>query len=405
MKKIVRSFIFVLMATLATQNLKAAEIHGNVLYQGDSLRPISNVVVELRNIDNNSITTTVSGANGYYEFINVPNGNYFLTGNTLLTPGGVTYYDPTLLFLYLNGLYQLTPIQTLASDVDGNGVIDWTDYNLIVDFLLNGTPFPVGSWRFESKVFSVSGMKEGVPHGISGTCSGDVGGTFVPMVNHSTAMPLAQVGETKLSTGEEFTTRIFTRHPITMNGAGIVINFPSNLVSIESIAFKGVDYKYTIADGQIRIVWGNPNTEPINFKEGETFVTIHGTTSSSFTMGMVANLGLDGNTCIMDISNNEIKNLDFATPALTFGNALKFSNYPNPVVSTTKFTVFAPMTGSASIDIYDNKGQLIKSMALGQIAEGTNEIPFDASQMAAGQYFCKLHMLSAERITKLVKVD
>ena len=398
MKLFFFTLIFLLIAIASAQTALATTVSGNVLYQGDSSRPIGYVNVELKNIDNNSTLMCISASNGYYEFNNVPNGNYILTGSTSLTAGGVTYYDPTLVFLYLNGLYQLTPIQMLASDVDGNGIIEWNDYNMIVDFILNGTQFPVGSWKFETKVFSISGLKDGVPSGISGTCSGDVGGTFVPTVRQEPALLLTMAGTLFIAPGEVFSLNIATNLPLTMNGAGIIINFPSDLINIKSVEFKGQDYKFSVEGGEIHVVWGNPNTTPIHFEAGETFVTLHCTTNSSLNQNTFAQINLDGKTSIINATNHEVKNLNFSAPLIKISNTeLKFSNFPNPIATNTFFRIYAPEPGQGVIELFNSQGQLVKNIPIETIGVGSNEIEFDATQLSQGSYVCKLNMQTASQ--------
>ncbi len=406
MKKIYSSLALILITILSVQTLKADNIDGNVLYQGDALRPISNVIVVLQNVDNNTIETYTTLGDGFFQFNNVPNGNYTLSGSTTLNSGGITFLDPTLVFLHIIGFYEFTPLQKMASDVDGNGSVTWTDYNLIIANILNGTPFPVGAWKFETLSFTISNLKDGVPHGLGGTSSGDVGGTFVPTVNNTPAIPLAQEGTLKVTAGEPFTTRILTHNELSITGAGIIINYPEELLQIESVEFKGADYDYTIVGGQIRLVWGNPNTTPVNFSDGETFITIRGVTTSAFTQGMTANISLSGNTSLINESNKEISDLKFASPAITYGNPeLRLSNYPNPFTSSTKLSIYTPQEGNTSIDVYSTSGQLVKTISAGLLTAGSHEITLDATMMAKGYYICKIRIQAgSSELTNSIRI-
>lgn len=393
MKKIITSLVLLLITLLSVQTLQAEDVNGKVLYQGDSTRPISNVIVVLKNLDNGGVQSFTTGGTGYYEFLNVPNGNYMLKGTKSQAGGGVTFLDATLVFLNIMGFYQFTPIQFLGSDVNGSNSITWSDYNLIVSHILFNTAFPIGPWTFESPTFTISNFKEGVPKGIGGTCSGDVGGTFVPTVNNTPALPVALEGTINVSDGEPFTTRILTKSALSFNGAGIIINYPSELMNIESIEFKGADYQYNIENGQIRIVWGDPNTAPVQFNDGETFITIHGTTTEAFKQGMTATISLDGNTSLMNSSNQEVTDLHFASPVLKYNNpALKLSNYPNPFAASTKLSIYTPQTGAATIEIFNAAGQLSKSIQVGNLNVGYHEVNLDASQLSKGYYICKLRV-------------
>lgn len=393
MKNIIKSLVLILIGVFSVQTMKAEVVYGNVLYQGDATRPIGNVSVVLKNLTTNATQTYTTGGDGYFMFANVADGSYKLTGSTTIAGGGVTFYDAAMVFLHMLGFYQFTPLQFMASDVNGSNSISWSDYNLIVYHILYGTAFPVGPWKFESSTFAITNLKDGVPHGLGGTCSGDVGGTFVPTVNNTPALPLAQEGVLNISAGEPFTTRILTQNDLSITGAGIIINYPSELLQIESVEFKGADFEYNVEEGQIRLVWGNPNTAPVAFSEGETFVTIHGVSTPAFTQGMTASMSLDGNTSLMNSSNTEVTKLNFASPVIKYGNPeLKLSNYPNPFTASTKLSIYTPEAGNATIEVYSSTGQLVKNVSLGKMNVGFHEVNLDASQMAHGYYMCKMRI-------------
>lgn len=406
MKTILYSLALTLVAVFSVQIIKAEDISGKVLYQDDTLRPINKATVVLKNMENNSVRTYTTGGDGAYIFTDVANGHYTLTANTSLPGGGVTYYDAALVFLNILGYYQFTPLQILASDVNGSGNVTWGDYNLIVKHILKGSSFPAGPWQFEDKEFVISNLKERVPGGLGGTCSGDVGGTFVPTVNTSPALPIAQEGTINVSSEESFTTKIFTQNELSITGAGLIINYPSDLMQIESIEFKGSDYEYNIEDGQIRLVWGNPNTSAVNFKAGEAFITIHGVSTSDFAQGMTAGISLDGNTSLMNAANAEVSNLKFSTPLLKYDYpTLKLSNYPNPFRSSTKLSINTPTGGNATIEIFSATGQMVKNIPVGRMNAGSQEIDLDASQLARGYYMCKIRIKGdSNELTKTIRI-
>lgn len=386
---------FFLLTILLTTKIQAADVSGNALYQGDILRPIGFVMVTLKNIDNNSVMTYKTGADGYYLFTDVPAGNYVLTGTTGISSRKATYFDAALVFLHVIGFYEFTPIQFLASDVNANGKIEMADYSLIINNILRQKPFPAGPWRFETAAFNISGLKSGdnQPKGLGGTCSGDVGGAFVPTSYSTPALPIAQDGILNVNSDKTFTSSISTGNDLSITGAGLIINYPADLLHIESVEFKGNDYEYNIENGQIRLVWGNPASTPISFTKGESFITIHGTSTDAFTEGMTASLGLDASTSLVNSSNKEIASLNFSTPLIKFGKpSVKLSNYPNPFKSSTTLSIDVPEEGKATIEVYSATGQLVKKISAGELRAGNQEINLDASQLAKGNYVCKLRI-------------
>jgi len=397
MKNKITFVMLLMLALVSVQTLKAAELRGQALYQGDATRPIGYVMVTIKNIDNNFVQSFKTGADGVYTFTDLAAGNYVLTGTTNIASKGATYYDAMLLFLHLVGRLELTPLQMLASDVNGSGTVNFSDYSLFIKNLLTGRPFPVEPWRFEIKNITLTEMKgtEYNPKGIGGTCSGDVGGTFVPTANTTPAVPVAQEGEINVSSGEAFTTEIMTQNPLSIIGAGLIINYPSELLDIQSVEFKGTGYEYNIENGQIRVIWGDPNTAPIHFNAGESFITIRGTSTSAFGEGMTASMNMDNSTSLVNSSVQNESKLNFASPLIKFGKAtVKLSNYPNPFKNETKLNIYAPEAGNATIEVYGTNGQLVKRVAAGQLNAGYQEYTLEASQLAKGYYICKVRIQS-----------
>lgn len=91
MKNKITFVMLLMLALVSVQTLKAAELRGQALYQGDSARPIGYVMVTLKNIDNNSMLTYKTGADGIYTFTNLAAGNYTITGTTNIASKGATY--------------------------------------------------------------------------------------------------------------------------------------------------------------------------------------------------------------------------------------------------------------------------------------------------------------------------
>ncbi len=394
MKKFLYSLALLLISTIiSVQTLHAAEVIGQVLYQDDSTRPVNNVKVILKNVDDNSFSTYITGGDGYYYFYNLPNGNYQVTGSKTLPGGGVTLLDAQMVAAYLNGQIQFNSLQMLAADVNGSGNVTWGDHQLILNHIRKGTPFPAGPWQFETEIFSLFNLKEGIPKGIGGTCSGDVGGTFVPTINNINALPIAQEGNITISAGKPFTTSIEAREEFSIIGAGIIINYPSELMQIESVEFKGYDYEYSIADGQIRLVWSDFDCNPVTFSKNEAIITLHGISTLAFTEDLTANLSFAGTTSFVDPSLREITKLHLASPVIRIKkDLLKLSSFPNPFTASTSLRIYTPEDGIGTIEIYTATGKLYKVISAGNLNAGDNEISLNGTQMPRGYYLCKIRV-------------
>ena len=127
---------------------------GRVLYHNNY--PMSGVNAYLHQPNGTIIDTAITNNQGYYQFSNLNNGNYTITFSTNQTAGGIELNDAFLVMLKLMNMITFTPIQTLAADVNGSGTITWTDYFIIlIGYLTQGNPFPIGPWVFESTPITI----------------------------------------------------------------------------------------------------------------------------------------------------------------------------------------------------------------------------------------------------------
>jgi hypothetical protein len=179
----------VLLISLMALNLSAqvSTLYGTVSYHNDGIRVLPNVTVLLYNETGQLVATTISDVDGYYEFPDLPYGVYTLKGNCNLPAGGVSVVSALKVIQHLNGQQLLSPIQQLAADVNGDGLITNFDFlNILVSHLVHGNPFPAGEWIFEEVTAIVDGMKSaGNEKGIGGTSTGDTGGAFEPAISNT----------------------------------------------------------------------------------------------------------------------------------------------------------------------------------------------------------------------------
>jgi hypothetical protein len=386
-----KTLFTLLFAIILGQLASAGTVSGVVLYQGDSTRPINNVVVSLKGEDNNTIATYTTGPNGLYEFLNVPNGTYTIRGVKTLPGGGVSMLDATLVFLHILGFYPFNDIQTLAADVNGNGAITLSDYTLIMQHVLRHTPFPVGEWVFLSETFTVNELKDSRPGGISGSSSGDVGGVFVPGTRSVGTYPMTNSGSIKVSVNEPFNVSIKATQALSISGTGLIINYPSDMVSIQSVDFPMDNFEYVVEGSQVRLIWNDPNGNTLDLKEGSELVTLHCTATKDFNEGMTASFTLDGSTSIVSNTYTEITDAGLQAPVIEFTKpSLRLSNFPNPFGSSTTLAYYLPESGPVTITLYDQSGRPVREYNPGELTEGYHSLIIEGSGLTPGSYTCRI---------------
>jgi len=395
-----KTLLSILLALTIAQIASAGTVTGVVLYQGDSTRPINNVVVSLRGNDNSVIATYTTGPDGQYEFLNVAAGNYTLRGVKTQPGGGVSMLDATLVFLHILGYYPFNEIQSLAADVNGNGNINMSDYFMIMYHVLRNTPFPVGEWVFLTETFTVTDLKDSRPGGLSGSSAGDVGGVFVPGTRTLNAYPMSNSGSIKVSGEEPFAVSIKATQSMSISGTGLIINYPSDIVTVQSVDFPMADYEYVVEGNQVRLIWNDPKGTNLEMKKGSDLVTLHCVANANFTEGMTANFTLDGNTSIVSNTYTEITNAGLQAPSIEYTKpSLRLSNYPNPFGSSTTLAYYLPNNGPVSIALYDQNGRIVREYNLGEITEGYHTLAIEGSGLTPGSYFCRITLSGSETQT------
>jgi hypothetical protein len=88
---------------------------------------------------------------------------------------------------------------------------------------------------------------------------------------------------------------------------------------------------------------------------------------------------------------------------------LTASNYPNPFNPVTTIKYVAPRNGEMSLKVYNVKGQLVRTLINGSVAQGENSIDWNGkddrgSQVASGVYFYEVRMGNDVQVNKMALV-
>jgi hypothetical protein len=88
-------------------------------------------------------------------------------------------------------------------------------------------------------------------------------------------------------------------------------------------------------------------------------------------------------------------------------NSFSLSNYPNPFNPSTTISFYVPSRGFVKLDIYNIRGQKVKSLANEQYIIGTHTVSWNGTDdngkaIASGVYFAKIESIGKSMIRKLV---
>jgi hypothetical protein len=395
--------LLVCMSLMTQLSLAQTTFSGTVLYHDDVTLPVGDVLVSIKDVQGNTVSSVTTGPNGIYSFTNIPNGNYILTGSTAAPTGGVTLYDATLVFLHIlfPSWYPFTPLQKLAADVNGSGTVTMTDYFMIlINYLTYGQSFPVGNWVFVNQPFSITGTKD-TPPKLGGSSSGDISGVFVPGTRSLTALMLDENASLSVNNETTFDVSLSSMSDLQLNGAGIVLNYSGDLLKIESAVCKSDEYYVNITENQVRINWIKTDGEAIEFAANEPLVTLTCRAKDSFTEGMTTHFTLDASTSLVNKDNEEVASFKLAMPLLESGKAsINLSNFPNPFIGSTVFNYGIPVEGTVRLEIFSQTGQMVKTINIGPQTAGNHSVNFNGSDMKSGMYFYKLTVSGTSTFTQ-----
>jgi flagellar hook assembly protein FlgD len=82
-------------------------------------------------------------------------------------------------------------------------------------------------------------------------------------------------------------------------------------------------------------------------------------------------------------------------------------NYPNPFKTETKISYVLHQAGLVNLEIYNVKGQKIKSLSMGEKKAGLQSLSWDGrdskgNPCASGVYFCKMQFNNKSVSKKLI---
>lgn len=157
--------------------LREASILGWVLYYAD-LQAVPNAVLSATGAASISDTTDIAGR---YQIGPTPVGDYDIAlsrGDGSLA--AIDALDAADILRHLIGELTLSPDQSFAADVSGNGVIGTTDAALILRFLVGlESSFPVGSfWQFKPGTMQFQPLIQDEFRNFTAYLMGDVDGSW-----------------------------------------------------------------------------------------------------------------------------------------------------------------------------------------------------------------------------------
>ncbi len=376
-------------------------ISGNVTYNNAYNTPLNNVNVDLRDMYGVVMATTsthfdfVNGL-GYYEFYNIPDGNYTLDVSTNIPIGGVNATDA--LAIKFHSIAQpgfiLTGLPLTAADVNLSGTVNATDALYVVYRTINYiTAFPSGDWAFDNVPVTLAGSP--ITNDFMAECYGDVNMSYIPSgYKSSFDYELLVDGIKYIEPGSEFELPVRIDRETIMGAMTLNFSYSDELVDVIDITVPDNDNMlYTIEDGIIRIGWAN--TSALYLNADDVVVTLKLKALTDFTSADQLIALSDGVEFADEyagvIASLSLKMAQIETSFGTAGYALSH-NYPNPFMEYTDIEYTIPETGKVVINVYDVLGNKISTLVDASQDAGTYTTRFIVNDNNPGVYIYELQV-------------
>ncbi|MBE0663166.1 MAG: carboxypeptidase regulatory-like domain-containing protein [Bacteroidales bacterium] len=386
----------VLLMSLMAMNLSSqvSTLYGTVSYHNDGIRVIPDVTVLLYNETGNLVATTITNADGYYEFPDLPYGLYTLTGTCDLPAGGVSVVSALKVLKHINGQQLLNPIQQLAADVNNDGQITGFDFsNILVSYLVHGNPFPAGEWIFEEVTAIVDGMKSaGSEKGIGGTSTGDTGGAFDPGISNSPIAYFASIENLEALHNEELSIAIKMDELTELTGMHLSISYPGHLIEVLGIESAISEFDYVIHPDRIILSAANSNVKSQILNKGEEIITLRVRTSASFLKQDEIAFSI-GEESHFAGATAEMISPKITLPVINYkkDRSELMANYPNPFSIQTSVNYRVANPSLVNLAVYGMDGKLITILVNEFQAEGIYQVTYKKEALASGTYFLRMY--------------
>jgi len=384
-------------------------VNGTVSYANTANTPLSGLTVKLKNTSGNVVGTSVTNATGNYAFSNVTAGTYTMEVTCTKPWNGVTATDVLLYRKHIANVTLLSGIYLASGDVNASGSLTASDVLLIrkrIAAVINS--FQTGDWMFNNTAVTVG--TSNVTQNFKGIVYGDANGSNIPTDLKSVINPVYTQGNISIGTVNSLqgivSVPVHASEIQNMGSFQFTVQYDANKLRFDNVTdfYPGIQDVTigTNVPGTITFVWA-AETSGISISDATLF-------NMNFT-----SLTNDESTLAWSNQPTAIEFSDyegnvfapvFANGATTGINELAGSSlniYPNPVNNQSTIIYSTNATSNVRVSLFNTMGQEVSVLAnaSNQVA-GNYSLQFNASDLNAGVYFCKLKINNNTIVKKLI---
>lgn len=386
------------------------------------------------NVTGDVVTTLVTDADGNYD------ATVLLGSDVTLTPykndnhsQGVTTMDLISIQRHLLLIQALdSPYKLIAADVSNDGVLSTFDLVILQALIIgNITEFPNNtSWRFIDADFSFTDPSNPFadvwPEYISLTDvnAASLDNDFVAIkigdVNESIGLHGAQtrgnfnflIEDRAYQAGDLVKVGFNANNFVNMTGYQFTLDYDYS--SLEFVGFENAGNVDNLTDanvnavesGLINLNWYNALSNSLN-DGAEVFTLTFRAKSNISAISQHIDVSQSGLNAEAYTVNDDRMNLDieFFTSAIAGNEFILYQNIPNPFSGETVIGFELPSASSATIEIIDETGKLIRAINQ-NFEQGYNEIRVGIRDLSgSGVYFYRLTTAEHSAVKSMILVD
>jgi SprB repeat/Dockerin type I domain/Secretion system C-terminal sorting domain len=384
-------------AVTTVNAVTAATVNGFITYDNVFDSPLGNTAVYLKNQDGSSQDTTQTDSTGFYSFRQVKNGRFILSAHTSIGWGGVNATDALIVKKYAVGSAQLTPLRTLAADVNLSSSVNATDALTISKRTVGLiSSFPAGDWINEKDSVKAEGVN--TIHNLKGICTGDVNGSYLPPTR-SNKQTISLIYGEKINAGslQDFYIPVKATASIIAGAITLGITYPADLITVKSVSSKAKGLVYNIENGMVKIAWAD--LIPVTFNKNDSIAVLR--CSANTRSAAALSMGLLNGGEFADFDARVMDRVVLSVPPIQLngitGNELTdlehfslLQNYPNPFTRITSIEYVLPEAAEVSLKIYNLLGISISEIVHASQTAGKYTLKYDGSNLPAGIYIYEI---------------
>lgn len=364
-------------------------LSGTLTYDNAAGTPLNNSTVQLKQ-GNVVMYSTLTDANGYYQFNNPEPGTYVLAALITKPWGSVNATDALLIGQHFTEIIQLLPLRAIAADVNASGYVNASDgLGVLKRFVGLQSSFPAGDWVTEHPVATITG--ENLVIDFKGILVGDVDGSHTPAAKKDPTLFLENQGVQIIENQQIVQLPVRLNQALNAAAVSLIMNYPVDVLEIMNVeaAYDNQTLVYNTIGDELRIGWYSLQPKELNKDDVLVTLTVKLRNAANYAD---LNFSLNAESSIADYAGVAFVNKSLSIPSLVSSlQGFNLSqNIPNPFNNTTQINYVLPADGTVKLELLDVVGKQIAVLEDGQQTAGAHNYTFSGNSLPGGVYFYRM---------------